>query len=55
MKIGIISGHKISDLNKKPEELIVETNFGDVQILLTKFTDYFLNPMTFTDNRDTAS
>jgi 5'-methylthioadenosine phosphorylase len=46
MKIGIISGHKISDLYKNQEELTVETNFGDVQILLTKFKEheiFFIN------------
>lgn len=46
MKIGIISGYKISDLIKNPEKLIVETTYGDVQILLTKYEKheiFFIN------------
>ena len=46
MKIGIISGYKISDFIKNSEKLIVETTYGDVQILLTKYEEheiFFIN------------
>ncbi len=46
MKIGIISGYKISDFIKNSEKLIVETTYGDVQILLTKYKEhkiFFIN------------
>ena len=36
MKIGIISGHKIPDLLKNPEKIIVETPYGDIPIEISK-------------------
>jgi len=46
MKIGIISGYRIPYLNKNPEKLMVETTFGDVQILFTNYGEheiFFIN------------
>lgn len=40
MKIGVISGHRISGLIKNSEKIIVETTFGDVPIELAKFGEH---------------
>jgi len=37
MKIGIISGHRISGFMKNSEKILVETGFGNVPIELAKF------------------
>lgn len=42
MKIGVISGHRISDLIKNSEKIMVETIFGDVPIELAKFGEHEL-------------
>lgn len=36
MKIGIISGQKISGLNQNPEQITVETPFGDITVEVIK-------------------
>ena len=36
MKIGVISGHKIPDLLKNPEKIIVETPYGGAQVEISK-------------------
>lgn len=36
MKIGIISGHKMPDLIKSPEKIMIETAFGDISVEVSK-------------------
>lgn len=46
MKIGIISGHKIPNLLKNPEKIIVETLYGELQVEISKLDKhevFFIN------------
>lgn len=46
MKIGIISGHNLDDLISNPEEIIVETAFGNVNMNASKIKNndiFFIN------------
>jgi 5'-methylthioadenosine phosphorylase len=46
MKIGMISGHKIPDLLKNPERIIVETPYGDIPVEISrlgKHEIFFIN------------
>jgi len=46
MKIGIISGQRIANLIKNQEEIIVETNYGDILVEVSKtkkHTLFFIN------------
>jgi len=36
MKIGMISGHKIPDIIRKPEKITVETPYGDIIVEISK-------------------
>ena len=38
MKIGIISGHNITNLIKNPEKIMVETAFGDMDEVVFSFS-----------------
>ncbi|UCD14223.1 MAG: MTAP family purine nucleoside phosphorylase [Thermoplasmatales archaeon] len=42
MKIGIISGHRISNLIKKPEKITVETAFGDISAEVSRMGKHAL-------------
>lgn len=42
MKIGIISGHSIANFIKDPEEIMVETAFGDIYVEVSKMKKHDL-------------